>query len=366
MATPREIYSAARLTHACHDPVLCMAPGLFRSVVKGKRGSLTIRYVHSPGVTIKAWAPESLGADDLRVLQVLVALAATQWASITDTSASSASKALRAGMELNGDTSSQETLIVRGSYRELAREMGYRNTENTRPIQKCIKRLANVSVEVLRNGTSGGFRILSEYRDPSEKCGLCIALNPRFNATVDRKSPFTIIRLDEARKLGSDASRLIHQRLSAWINAGKTRLCNIDTLCSYVWPEPTESAETGKSRLRTTRKAMVEIAGTGWRVEEYQKDKFRIARPAYKLKTALPDEDKPAAPSTAIRPNQQKRAASWKAGSQQGKISTVVTTQDPMSLHGQTGNEEVGLLVAKYTDIKKIKIKSGSQKILVS
>jgi|GEM_PF-495237 len=366
MATPREIHSAARLTHACHDPALCMAPGLFRSVVKGKRGNLAISYVHSRSVSIKFRALESLGADDLRILQVLVALAATQRSVITDASASPASKALRAGMSLSGVARSQGLLIARSSYRQLARELGYRNTENTRPIQVCIKRLANVSVEVETHGRIGGFSLLSEYRDPSEKCGLCIALNPRITLVVQRKVAFTIIRLDEARKLCSDASRLIHQRLSAWIGAGKTSLCNLETLCSYVWPEPTKSAHTAKSRRRTTRKAMDEIAGAGWGVEEYQQGKFRIARSERKSNTALPDEDKPAAPSPAARPNQQKRAASWKAGSQPEKVSPTVSPQDVMSQHGQTGNEESGLLMAKYTGIKKNKIKSGSQKILVS
>ena len=362
MATPREIHSAASLTHARHDPALCLAPGLFRSTAKGKRGPLAITYAPSRGVTIEFGAPESPGADDLRDLQGLVGMAGTQRSIITEAAASPASKALRAGMALTGDACRHVTRIARGSYRELARELGYRNTENTKPIQNCIKRLANVSVEVICNGGSGGFRILSEFRDLSEKNGLCVALNPRITAAVRGKAPFTIIRLDEARLLGSDASRLIHQRLSGWIGAGETRLCTLDKLCSYVWPERTDSADTEKSRRRTTRKAMVEIAAAGWGVEENEQGTFKIARPAYKPKASSPGDGKHAAPPSATRSNQKMQAASRTTASRPGKIGPAISAHDARSQQGEAATGEAGLLVPIYQGTKQI-IRGSKKKV---
>ena len=65
------------LTHARHDPIHCLAPGLFRSLQKGerKRAKLDVVYDFGDGRRVEFSGPEPLGADDLRVLQGLVATA---------------------------------------------------------------------------------------------------------------------------------------------------------------------------------------------------------------------------------------------------------------------------------------------------
>ena len=81
------------------------------------------------------------------------------------------------------------------------------------------------------------------------------------------------------RALRTDAARLIHQRLCAWIDPGKSGRADIDTLCGYVWPDAAVNANTVKTRRQTVRRALAELDALGWRVESYTKDKWEISRP---------------------------------------------------------------------------------------
>ena len=65
------------LTHVRHDPAHCLAPGLFRALKRGerKRSKLDVTYDYGDGKRIEFSGPEPLGADDLRILQGLVAMA---------------------------------------------------------------------------------------------------------------------------------------------------------------------------------------------------------------------------------------------------------------------------------------------------
>ncbi len=65
------------LSHVRHDPAHCLAPGLFRALKRGerKRSKLDVTYDYGDGKRIEFSGPEPLGADDLRILQGLVAMA---------------------------------------------------------------------------------------------------------------------------------------------------------------------------------------------------------------------------------------------------------------------------------------------------
>lgn len=59
-----------KLSHARHDSVHCLVPGLFRALKRGerKKEKLDITYDCGSGNLIEFKGPEPLGADDLRVL----------------------------------------------------------------------------------------------------------------------------------------------------------------------------------------------------------------------------------------------------------------------------------------------------------
>jgi hypothetical protein len=71
----------------------------------------------------------------------------------------------------------------------------------------------------------------------------------------------------------------MHQRLCGWIDPGKSGRAELDTLCGYVWPDPTDNANTMKSRRQTIRKGLAEVVAVGWAVDEYARGKFEIRRP---------------------------------------------------------------------------------------
>ena len=74
MVKPKNKHS---LSHVRHDPAHCLAPGLFRALKRGerKRSKLDVTYDYGDGKRIEFSGPEPLGADDLRILQGLVAMA---------------------------------------------------------------------------------------------------------------------------------------------------------------------------------------------------------------------------------------------------------------------------------------------------
>lgn len=277
-----------RLTHARHDPSHCLAPGLFRSLRKGERKRLKLDVTFTYGDdSIRFWGPEPLGADDLRILQGLVAMAATSGDSgrgimlRTETEAEPG-RQLRLRLDLRWDAIEKDVMVAKGSFRQLAGEIGYPDIDGGsrfKAIRDSIRRLWAVSVIVKRGGREQGSRILSDYAS-DEGCGmLFVALNPRLAEAIMGDRRHTRIDMGEVRALQTDPARLIHQRLCGWIDPGKGGEIKTDNLAKYVWPG-VASEEAMKKRRQTVKKALAELAGIGWSVQEYAPKKWSIERPA--------------------------------------------------------------------------------------
>lgn len=268
------------LTHARHDPAHCLAPGLFRSLKRGERksGKLNVVYEYGQGQKIEFSGPEPLGVDDLRVLQGLVATAGPSGLVLSPEPQTEAGLQLRIFMEPRWDAIRKDAMVVKGSYRALAREIGYANIEDTKRIRDCIERLWKVSIIAsLSGGKRQGFRLLADYTSDDSRGSLFVALNPMI-ATAIMGGQHVRLNLDEIRSLKSDAARLIHQRLCGWVDPGKTRSVELDTLCSYIWPEPASNSSMRKRRQRA-RECLPELTYINWNVNEYAKGKFAITRP---------------------------------------------------------------------------------------
>lgn len=274
------------LTHARHDPSHCLAPGLFRSLKRGERKKLKLDVTYTFGKDrIEFSGPEPLGTDDMRVLQGLVAMAATSGESgrgilLKPDTQSTEGEQLRLFLDLRWDAAEQDSMIAKGSYRQLAKELGYATDSGGafKTIRESIERLWKVSVIVQRAGKRQGFRILSEYASDEDTGKLFVALNPRLADAIVGTSPHTRIELSEVRALQTDPARLMHQRLCGWIDPGKSGKTELDTLCGYVWPNEA-NAEAMKKRRQAVRRALLELAAIGWIVDEYAKGKFDIGRP---------------------------------------------------------------------------------------
>lgn len=289
------------LTHVRHDPAHCLAPGLFRSLKRGerKRLKLDVTYTHGED-SIRFWGPEPLGVDDLRILQGLVAMAAISGDGgrgivLRNETESEVGQQLRLLLDLKWDAVEKDAMVAKGSFRQLARELGYADDGGSqfKTIRDSIERLWAVSVIVERNGQRQGFRILSDYVSDDREGKLFVSLNPRLAEAVMGERPHTRLDMTEVRALQTDSARLIHQRLSGWIDAGKSGRVELDTLCNYVWPDETKNPNTLKKRRQTARKALTELISVGWTVHEYAKGKWEIRRPRANQATPPPARQHP-------------------------------------------------------------------------
>ncbi len=288
MAKPKQTGAAkSDLDHVRHDPGHVLAPGLFRSLGPGdrKRMKLDVTYEHGDD-KIEFRGYEPLGADDMRVLQGLVAMSGPDGLIMqNDEDLDEGPRQLMLSLfkppaEFREAEKKPDTLVLRGSIRRVAREIGMsEGGQSLRNIRKCIERLYSVTVFVETAGDRYGTRMLASYSSNERTGELYVALNPRISQAVIGSRQHTRIDLDEVRQLGSDPARLIHQRLSGWIDPGKTGEAKLSTLARYVWPEEAKTAITERRRRQKIRLALDELKAAGWRIAESKTGICRISRP---------------------------------------------------------------------------------------
>ena len=272
---------ALTLTHARHDPMHCLTPGLFRSLKKGdrKRLKLDVAYDYGNGNRIEFKGHEPLGADDLRILQGLVAMAGPDGKRIRPEPQTDVGVVLRKGLKLEWEAVEEDAIGIETSFGALAREIGYQEGgDQYHAIRQCIERLWTVSIIVQKGRKRQGFHLLSRYASDETTGKIRIALNPLIARAVTGGRKHTRISLGEVRALKADPARLIHQRLCGWIDPGKMGRVELNTLCGYVWPEESDKPSTIRKRKMVVRRALEELEGLGWGIQEYASEKYTISR----------------------------------------------------------------------------------------
>ena len=269
------------LTHLRHDPSHCLAPGLFRALKRGERKKLKldVAYDYGDGKRVEFSGPEPLGADDLRVLQGLIAMAGPSGLVLGPDPKTEGGRQLRLFLEPKWEAVEADALVVKGCYRMLASEIGAgEGGEQFRIIRDVIERLWKVSIIAQNGRKRQGFRLLADYASDEADGRLFVALNPLIAQAVMGGGQHVRISMAEVRALRSDTARLLHQRLCGWIDPGKSGKATVDTLSSYVWPEEASGA-TMRQRRKRVRDSLPEIVSLGWTVTEYAPSKYNIARP---------------------------------------------------------------------------------------
>lgn len=187
---------------------------------------------------------------------------------------------LRLFLEPKWEAVTADAMVVKGSYRALAKEIGAEVDSGgaLKHIQDCIERLWKVSIIAQNGRKRQGFRLLSEYASDEADGRLYVALNPLIAQAVMGGGQHVRISMDEVRALDSETARLLHQRLCGWIDPGKTGKASIDTLCGYVWPSEA-SGSTMRKRRQRVREALPELVALGWTVTEFAAGKYDITRP---------------------------------------------------------------------------------------
>lgn len=271
----------SELTHAMHDPVHCLAPGLFRSLKRGEREKtkLDVTYNYGDCKTIEFSGPELLGVDDLQILQGLIAMAGAVGLVLSPEPKTEGGHQLRLSLEPKWEAMQKDALVAMGSYGALARAIGYANPNDTKTIRNCIERLCKVSIISQDGKQREGYRLISEYASNEAIGSLHVALNPRITEAILGKRSFARIDLEEVRRLRGDPARLLHQRLCGWIDPNKSGRIGIHALVKYVWPdEAVRGSSAERMRRKRVREALDEIMTIGWSVNEYVFSKFLISR----------------------------------------------------------------------------------------
>ena len=268
------------LTHARHDRIHCLAPGLFRSLKKGQRNKekLNITYTHGK-YEVQFVCFEPLAADDLRFLQGLAAMAGPGRINLPPFPTDVALIHLRGLLNAKGEGASMDGIFIQGKIGRLLTEIGMSDGgENIRSFKSSLKRLANVTIFLARDDKSASFNLLS-YSFDHDTGEFNVALNPRLTQAVVGGRSHTRIEMSEVRRLRGDVARLIHQRICGYTNPGREHRISIEALSSYAWPTDAQTSSAVRQRNSRVRKAIVEIKGCGWDVTEYARDKFLFRRP---------------------------------------------------------------------------------------
>lgn len=268
------------LTHARHDPAHCLAPGLFRSIQRGerKRSKLDVTYTFGDGESVRFVGFEPLGADDLRVLQGIVALGGPKGLLLTPVPTAKTAQQLRIGLKPRFDAVNQDGLVVRESLTKLLAEIGMTDSgDNIKALKASLLRMSNITVLVKKDKRQAAFHLMSHAFDEADG-RLWAGLNPRVAEAILGHRSYARIDMAEVRALQAAPARLIHQRLCGWIDPGKSGRVGIDTLCGYAWPDEA-TGSTMRMRRQTTRKALAELVHIGWSANEYAAGKWEVGRP---------------------------------------------------------------------------------------
>ncbi|WP_343245238.1 replication protein C, IncQ-type, partial [Xanthomonas perforans] len=191
------------LTHARHDPMHCLVPGLFRSLKRGERKKLKldVTYHYAENAQARFVGFEPLGADDMRLLQGLVALGGPKGIILTPEPSGDLPKQLRLLLEPKFDAVRQDALVVRESMTSLLGEIGLTDGgDNIRAIKACLLRMTNVTVMVTKGLKHKSFHLMSHDFD-EEDGRLFVALNPQITEAILGRRPHTRIDMAEVRSL---------------------------------------------------------------------------------------------------------------------------------------------------------------------
>lgn len=275
-----------RYSLAKHDPATCMAAGLFQPIRRGKRPKGVTHVAQFTNLKLEFRCFWQLGAEDLRVLQGLLALASPLDVPdiLTADSMLTNNRELRGRLKLSGTAANAESLVVRGSYYLLAKEIGLTTSgsQTFRHLRESIDRLSLVNVRVTQAGETYSSNLLSYSAD--EKY-LGVALNPRLTAAVlggriAANGSHTRIDLSEVRAIGGDITRILHQYLCALINLGETRTLQATTMMNQIWTGDASVNAKAKQRNRL-HKALEDLRQLGWRYKNIAGNRTVVGKSHY-------------------------------------------------------------------------------------
>ena len=280
-------------THARHDAAHCLAPNLFVTLKRGdrKKLKLDVSYEFNANESLRFIGFEPLDASDMKLLQALVALAGPSEIILDlDEPKSDSAKNLVKLMDPKQSALLEDSRIVNVTMTKLLNECGLTDGGSNR--EKAIEsllRLSNVTVVATIKKKQWSCHLLSYGLDQGSN-KIVVALNPRITDAVLGKRQHTTINMEEVRAIKTDTAAILHQRLCAVIDEGKSKALKEETLISYIWSntEHSESHTVRQNRFKL-KKAIKDIENTNkWKFEELGAGTYKVNR--YKIALKLTEK----------------------------------------------------------------------------
>jgi len=268
-----------------HPRAFCCVPGLFRSLRNSDRKKILDLTWHSPTTdeTIQLKSTEQLGANDLRVLQTLVAYSGAKGLLLT--SDNPPNKQLPLFNDPKFEYAQKSTYFVKENMQTILAESGMvKAGNNYKRLKESLKRLGGVMLYRTVGTVEANYPLLRYAVDESDG-RMCVFLNP-YSTEVILGRNFCGVGQTETREL-NDIALLMHWRLCGHLNYGDEKEITMDTLCEYVGWSETDNPNNVKARRHAVRKALKQLVdtGEGWTVtpvektEKSDKEKYVIFRP---------------------------------------------------------------------------------------
>jgi hypothetical protein len=268
--------------HIRHSREHCLAIGLFRSLKKGDRKKMKLDITYWQGDKFVRFVGfEPLGVDDLKFLQAMIHIAGPEGCLLEHEPETPVGKQLREMLELRQEAVMKTAVTIETSCYKILQLVGMKpdSQSNVESVKESLIRMSNVTVIAgIQKEARESYHLISHMKLNDRTGRFAIALNPMIGKAI-LGGQHVFIDMNEVRALKSDPARLIHQRLCAWIDLGKSGKVDIETLCAYAWADPSSDDDTVRWRRSTARKALQEIKALGWGVSEYERGRFEISRP---------------------------------------------------------------------------------------
>ncbi len=224
-------------------------------------------------------ARKPLGADNLRILQGLVAMAGPNGLVLGPEPKTEGGRQLRLFLEPKWEAVTADAMVVKGSYRALAKEIGAEVDSGgaLKHIQDCIERLWKVFIIAQNGRKRQGFRLLSEYASDEADGRLYVALNPLIAQAVMGGGQH---QHQHGRGAGAgQRNRPPAAPAAVWLDRPRQNRQGFHRYLVRLCLAVEASGSTMRKRRQRVREALPELVALGWTVTEFAAGKYDITRP---------------------------------------------------------------------------------------
>ena len=246
---------------ARYETRVALTDGVFLPRKRGERKALQIA-TEGDGVRLTWRMFHALGPDDESVLLALISILGEDSMELVATPGTRLRKLLDPD-----DTSKAPSRATHTSLYEVAKRAGF-TYPGSGSAQKAVKQsLTRLSSTILRVETEEfeGCMALCAFMMEKKTGKLAIASHCRLAQALIGDKTFARVSLTERTQLDSDAAKVAHRWLSAWLPGGQTRRIGLDRLVSHVWGGEEITSSGLRDRRATLRSALAEITVLpGW------------------------------------------------------------------------------------------------------